>query len=123
MKEIIQHYLNALGTGDLGKIIQLFSDDAIIHSPLYGDVLAKIFFTDLFADTSQSEISLLNTFTNLEKPGLFAAHFRYFWILKNGAETSFECIDIFQFDEQGKIKEMTIIYDTWHIRDGFKGLA
>jgi pimeloyl-ACP methyl ester carboxylesterase len=34
--------------------------------------------------------------------------------------TSFECVDIFRFDENGKIKELTIIYDTSKIRTSFE---
>ncbi|MEP7110405.1 MAG: nuclear transport factor 2 family protein [Ferruginibacter sp.] len=123
MNHIIQQYLDGLESGNPEKILQLFSDDAIIHSPLYGDSLAKAFFKRLFSDTYQSEITLLNIFNSLDKPDLYAAHFRYQWILKSGAITLFECIDVFQFNEQGKIKEMTIIYDTHNSRTMFESLS
>jgi ketosteroid isomerase-like protein len=123
MKNIIQEYLTGLESGDPQKMLRLFSDDAVIHSPLYGDVPAKDFFKGLFADTNESEITLLNIFNSIDKAYLCSAHFRYNWILKNGIETSFDCIDVFQFDAEGKIKELTIIYDTYKNRDGFESLV
>ncbi|MEJ7586431.1 MAG: nuclear transport factor 2 family protein [Ferruginibacter sp.] len=120
MKDIIQQYLQYLQSGNLEKIYGLFSADAVVHSPLYGNISAMFFFERLFADTHQSGITLLNIFTNEDKAGLFAAHFRYHWILKNGAVTKFECVDIFQFNEGNKITELTIIYDTGKFRDDFE---
>ena len=53
------------------------------------------------------------------KPNVAAGHFKYDWILKNGEKTFFECVDIFKFDEKGKISELTIIYDTSKIKNSF----
>ena len=116
MKSTIHIYLEGLQSANEEKIISLFSDHAMIHSPLYGDKFAKEFFKVLFADTFQSEIKLLNIFQNPDRPGSYAAHFNYTWTLKNGAISHLECVDIFQFDELGKIIEMTIIYDTYQTR-------
>ncbi|MEO5891861.1 MAG: nuclear transport factor 2 family protein [Ferruginibacter sp.] len=122
MKNIIQQYLQALESGDEEKITRLFADNAIVYSPLYGEVQANHFFKGLFADTSRSEITLLNTFSSLDNPETCAAQFRYDWTLKNGTETNFDCVDIFQFDDQDKIKSLTIIYDTYKIRGKFEDL-
>jgi hypothetical protein len=40
----------------------------------------------------------------------------YDWVLKDGTPTYFECVDIFQFAQDGKIKQVSIIYDTAKIR-------
>jgi len=123
MKDIILQYLEALESGSVEKLTRLFSDEAIIHSPLYGDLRANDFFKRLFADTNRSIIHLINIFSSIDRASLFTAHFRYDWILKSGAAASFECMDIFQFNEQGKIKELTIIYDTNKIRGQFEALS
>ena len=122
MRNIIQQYLHGLELGDADKITILFSEAGIVHSPLYGDMLAKDFYKDLFADTKQSAITLLNIFDNTEKPNVYAAQFRYDWMLKDGSKTNFECVDVFQFDEKNKITELTIIYDTYKLRDIFENL-
>ena len=122
MKNIIRQYLDNVESGDAEKVIALFSEDAIIHSPLYGNQPARHFFTKLFADTNRSIITLLHIYRSVDNEELYSAHFRYDWILKNGAATSFECIDIFRFDQQEKIKELTIIYDTSKIRSQLEEL-
>ena len=122
MRNIIQQYFKGLELGDATLLILLFSENGIVHSPLYGDMHAKNFYNDLFADTTQSSISLLNIFDNSEKSNVFAAHFIYEWMLKDGNKTKFECVDIFQFDTQSKISELTIIYDTYQVRRIFNKL-
>ena len=63
--------------------------------------------------------NIINIFVSINNPRTAAAHFRYHWILKNGTPVSFECVDVFQFDDNGKIRELTIIYDTSKIRAFF----
>jgi len=120
IEKAIKEYLRGLEIGSADEIIKLFSPDAIVHSPLYGDVKAKKFYQELFKDTSKSKITLMNIFVSQNNPQIAAGHFRYDWILKDGTSTSFECVDIFRFDENGKIKELTIIYDTSKIRTSFE---
>ena len=122
VQNIIQKYFRALESCDANTLTSLFSTNGIVHSPLYGDRPARDFYNDLINDTTASTISLLNTFTNPKKPNIYAAHFRYDWTLKDGSKTNFECIDIFHFDKQSKITELTIIYDTHKLRSIFDNL-
>lgn len=119
IKEIIEKYLKGLEEGSYDNIINLFSSEAVINSPLYGKVKATNFYKELFKDTSNSKITLLNIFKG-ENPHIAAGHFRYDWILKDGTKTTFECVDIFRFNENEKITELTIIYDTSKIRNPFE---
>ncbi|MFZ7101494.1 MAG: nuclear transport factor 2 family protein [Peptococcaceae bacterium] len=112
MKQIIEKYLAGLQAGNYEEIIKLFSAEAQVHSPLYGKVKAGKFYTDLFNDTSKSTITLRNILLNQDNPSVGAGHFRYDWIMKDGTPTSFECVDIFNIDQSGKIEKLTIIYDT-----------
>ncbi|MCK4636954.1 MAG: nuclear transport factor 2 family protein [Methanomicrobia archaeon] len=113
-------YLQALEEGSYEDIIELFTDDAVINSPLYGNIKALTFYKELFKDTTKSTITVLNLFTSKENKNAGAAHFRYEWILKDGTPTSFECVDTFQFSDDNKIKHLTIIYDTYRIRQHFE---
>ncbi|MBI5228365.1 nuclear transport factor 2 family protein [Candidatus Micrarchaeota archaeon] len=115
---VIKKYLRALEEAD-SSIIGLFSPNAIVNSPLYGKVNATSFYKDLFKDTTNSKITLMNIFKG-ETPTVAASHFRYDWVLKNGSKTSFECVDVFHFDKNGKISELTIIYDTFKLRGIFE---
>src|SRR3989338_189143 len=122
IEKTIKEYLKGLEVGSADKIIKLFSHDAIVHSPLYGEIQAKKFYQDLFKDTSKSKITLINIFVSQSNPNVAAGHFRYDWILKDGTPNSFECVDVFRFDEDGNIKELTIIYDTSKIRTAHEAM-
>jgi len=122
IEKTIKEYLKGLEVGSYEHIIKLFSPDAVVHSPLYSDIKAKKFYQNLFEDTSKSKINLINIFVNPKKPQVAAGHFHYDWILKDGTSTSFECVDIFQFTQNGKIKELTIIYDTSKIKTSFENM-
>jgi len=122
IEKTIKEYLKGLEVGSANEIIKLFSQDAVVHSPLYGEIQAKKFYQDLFKDTSKSKITLMNIFVSQSNPHVAAGHFRYDWILKDGTPTSFECVDVFRFDEDGNIKELTIIYDTSKIRTAHEAM-
>ncbi|HNP22839.1 MAG TPA: hypothetical protein PKM63_15705 [Panacibacter sp.] len=120
---VLYNYFKGLEMGDTVMILESFAVNAMIHSPLYGDVPAKEFYTKLFNDTRQSDIALLNIFEGRDNNYTAAVHFKYHWILKDGTPTHFECVDIFKFDEERKIVDMTIIYDTSKLRSAFKQLV
>jgi len=120
---VLYSYFKGLEMGNTGLILEGFAENAIIHSPLYGDVPAKKFYARLLNDTRQSDITLLDMFESKENNYTAAVHFKYHWILKDGTPTHFECVDIFKFDESGKIADMTIIYDTAKLRTAFEQLV
>jgi hypothetical protein len=122
LKDAIYNYFKGLETGNKELVLSVFANNAKVHSPLYGDQQATVFYTKLFADTTQSDITLLNIFESTENSYTAAAHFKYHWILRDGTATHFECVDVFKFDESGKVADMTIIYDTSKIRTSFEAL-
>lgn len=88
---------------------------------MYGQIDAARFHQELFSDIQSSKIALKNTFANPENDNTAAAPFVYSWTLKDGTLVHFECIDVFEFIPQSnKIQFLTIIYDTYHTRAGFK---
>ncbi|MBN1276614.1 MAG: nuclear transport factor 2 family protein [Deltaproteobacteria bacterium] len=120
VKEICRQYLDALNEGSLEKILSLFDQDAVVVSPLYGEMSAARFYKDLFADTSRSETRLLNIFHSVSGSSDMALHFYYLWTLKNGKAVEFECVDVFEISwDSNKIKRLKIIYDTAAIRADF----
>lgn len=120
-KNVAKAYFQGLEKGSHEDVIKLFASGARVHSPLYGQIDAVRFYKELFADTQSSKITLKNTFINPENENTAAAHFVYSWTLKDGTLVHFECVDIFEFVPQSdKIQCLTIIYDTYHTRVGFK---
>jgi len=121
LKETIKKYLSALEKSDYENLINLFVPNAIIHSPLYGEVEAEKFYEDLFKDTNKSVITLKDIFMN-EDNSKGAVNFLYDWTLFDGSPVSFDCVDIFKFTSDGKIQELTIIYDASQTRPKFDKL-
>lgn len=120
LRKIIETYFESLETANMQTLKNLFAKDAIIHSPLYGDMPFEKFYADLFNDTAQSAITLLDVFESVNSGNVAAAQIKYEWTLRNSTSTSFIAVDIFQFNEESKITEVTIIYDTFKTRDAFQ---
>jgi hypothetical protein len=110
-KEIANKYIDYLEKGDIKKIINLFNDNGIVDSPLYGIKKADKFYHELSSDTSNSKLHLLGVFENNESNNI-ALYFTYKWTLKNNEKVEFDVVDIIEFDTNNKISKLKIIYDT-----------
>lgn len=116
-EKVLTQYTQALERGSYKDVIALFAEDAVVNSPLYGKVRAPDFYRDLLTDTTTSTITVHHVFSGKH---CGAAHFSYEWVLRDGTKTAFECVDIVEFSDDGKIRELTIIYDTYNIREAFE---
>lgn len=118
MEKAVRTYLDCLVRADLSVLLGLFAPEAIVVSPLYGEMSAKHFYPDLFADTRTSVITLHTIFTN-PVASKAVVHFHYGWTLADGSKVGFSCVDIFQFNANGQITRLEIIYDTAATRPAF----
>jgi len=118
--DIYKQYLDALNESSLEKVLALFDPDAVVVSPLYGEMPATTFYKALFADTNRSETKLLNIFHSIGENSSVALHFHYIWTLKNGKIVEFDCVDIFEITpDKNKFTKLKIIYDTAPVRADF----
>ena len=118
--EICMRYLDALNEGSLEKVLSLFDTNAVVVSPLYGEMPATTFFKVLFADTNRSETKLLNIFESISGNTSLALYFHYIWTLKSGKIIEFDCVDVFEITpDKKKFTKLKIIYDTVPIRADF----
>lgn len=118
MKDTINAYLKRLEAGEFTDLLDLFHPDAVVVSPLYGERPAADFYRELFEDTDHSILTPLRIFTDpANRSG--AAYFLYEWVMNNGRHVSFPVVDLFDFDEAGRILQLTIIYDTALTRAAF----
>ena len=104
-------YLNYLEKGETAQIIHLFHPDGVVESPLYGTKNATDFYTQLATDTHQSIIHIKGIYEKKNASDV-VLYFTYEWTLKNNQKTTFDVVDIIEFDAQMKIKKLKIIYDT-----------
>lgn len=117
----VHDYLAALEAGDVQRILTLFTADAIVHSPLYGEMPAGEFYPALFADTAESKLTL-KTVLHGDHEGwpTVAFWFDFNWTLANGSPAPFSVVDIAKLNSDGLITELHIIYDTSPIRPLFE---
>jgi len=111
LKKIATAYLESLEKADLEGVLALFAVDGQVISPLYGAKPAREFYSRLFEDTQQSKLTHLQTFEAMDPPQL-CLFFHYGWTLAHGKEVDFEVVDVITLDEEKKISELKIIYDT-----------
>ncbi len=107
---IIRRYLSAMEASDLQAVLACFADDAIITSPLYGEMAVAPFYKKLFADTTRTEVRVHNIYQSPSKANCWAAHFGYVWERHDQPRLDTELIDLFEFDPAtGKIIALRII--------------
>ena len=112
----IRTYLLELERGDAEAICALFTPDAQIFSPFLGWMHPAQFFAKVNAASGESKITLIDICVSSTGARRATAYFIYDWGLKDGSAVQFECVDVFEFDANGHIERMFIVYDTHPIR-------
>ena len=110
-KKAMNDYLDAFTRGDLNGVLSLFNDNAVVISPTAGAKSPKDFYPALMERSKGTTFKLKLAFDG-ETPNTAAILFDYNKALPGGGTKTFDCVDIFKFDADGKIAEMKIIFDT-----------
>jgi hypothetical protein len=110
-KEVAIKYIAFLEEGNMNDLLQLFSENGTVDSPVYGIVNAKKFYTKLSNDTLLSELNLKGIFEENDSNKI-ALYFNFKWTLKNKKQVDFDVVDIIEFNDSNKITYLKIIYDT-----------
>lgn len=120
--DLVATYLRALTTADAGLVLGLFADGGIVHSPLYGPRSARDFYTALFADTSQANLTLKSVMSGMNQAGQTTVSFwfHFDWRLPSGVAAPFDVVDVATLGSDGKIRELHIMYDTVDVRPAFE---
>ncbi len=121
-EEVAKKYLFYLEKSEMDRVINLFTKDGVVTSPLYGTQPAKTFYKKLADDTNSSKLKFDGLFFE-ENSNRISLLFDYQWELKNGKKVEFKVVDIIELNVEHKIKKLTIIYDTIHSKPVTEGLA
>ena len=116
----LRRYLDCLQRGDIEGLIALFAPEGFVVSPFLGTMRARPFFEKLAQSSTRSVITPIELFAGSrdESCSRAAAYFRYDWTLKGGQMVTFDCVDVFEFEQaSGLFGSMTILYDTHPIRE------
>jgi len=114
--EVVQRYLSRLEASDVEAITALFAPGAKIYSPFLGWMDPRPFFIKVREASGQSRIETLDILVSAHGGPRAIAYFIYHWQLKDGGDVHFNCVDVFDFDANGLIECMTIMYDTHPVR-------
>ena len=120
--DLVAAYLRALSTADSGLAVSLFTEDGLVHSPLYGALPAREFYPALFADTSQANLTLKAVMRGEDQAGRMTVSFwfHFDWRLPSGTAAPFDVVDVATLAPDGRVKELHIIYDTVDVRPAFE---
>lgn len=120
--DLVATYLRALTASDASLILSLFADGATVHSPLYGPMLATEFYPALFADTTESRLTLKSVMQGVDDVGKTTVSFwfHFDWRLPSGTVAPFDVVDIATVSADGKVQGLHIIYDTVAVRPVFE---
>ncbi|WP_444978803.1 nuclear transport factor 2 family protein [Acrocarpospora macrocephala] len=120
-ERLVAGYLDALAAADADRALSLFAPGGIVHSPLYGTLPAQEFYPALFADTSESRLTLRATMTG-KRDGrtVVSFWFDFDWTLASGEPAPFTVVDVAELDDEGRITRLHIVYDTAPIRGAFE---
>lgn len=120
---IANSYLAALEEANLDKVLALFSENAMVISPLYGPRRATEFYPELFEDTSSSKLTLKGVMQGKTTSGeteLISIWFHFDWTLADNQPAPFDVVDVLEVDpKSGLISTLHIVYDTFNIRGKF----
>lgn len=120
---IANKYLEALEEANIEKVLSLFTPDALVSSPLYGERKAADFYPELFEDTSSSKLTLKGVMegkSTRDCTDLISIWLYFDWTLANGEPAPFNVVDVLEVDKGSRlITKLNIVYDTFNIRSSF----
>lgn len=114
--DTIRRYLACLQASDVEGLVAVFSADARVYSPFLGWMDPRPFFTKVVEASGQSRIETHDILVSASGASRAAGYFTYHWQLKDGSQVKFDAVDVFDFDAEGRIRCMTIVYDTHPVR-------
>ena len=120
--ELVREYLRAIGAADLDGVAALFTEGAVVHSPLYGPMPARPFFARLFADTASAELTLRAVMHGTDTSGatMVSFLFHFDWRLPSGVAAPFDVVDVARLSGDGLVEELHLVYDTVAVRPAFE---
>ena len=121
-QQLAEAYLGALGRADLPALLGLFSEGALVHSPLYGPTPATDFYPALFSETAESRLTLRGVThgTMADGTALVSIWFHFDWRLPSGRKAPFDVVDVLELANDGRIAGLHIVYDTAEVRPTFE---
>lgn len=116
IEQIVLRYLAGLEQADCVALLNLFSDQALVNSPLFGELFARDFFVKALPTGISAKIQEYEIFQNTSNPSRFSLRFLVCWKLAGVEFPAIRCVDTFEIDDNLHIKELEIVFDTHLLR-------
>ncbi|HVL75046.1 MAG TPA: nuclear transport factor 2 family protein [Noviherbaspirillum sp.] len=126
--EQVRKYREAVLSGNLAAVLELFEPAATVSDPIAGHGSAQEFHTCLFRKRRRAIARLRNVLDGLDK-NVIGLQFSYTWVLDDGNTLTAEGVTLFELaPETGRFTKLTLIYDASDLRRhlpraDFEGLA
>ena len=110
---LIEKYIHAMESSKPEALIELFTVDGTVDSPVCGLKPAQQFYHDWLKETKSVRVTVLNKFINPENPCSIALHLiLHMTLARNNDDVSFPVVDVFDLnDASDKIKKLNILFD------------
>lgn len=118
--ELCVRYVDALGQGDLGAILDLFTPDATVLSPIYGAMNAREFHEAFLSDSERARPEVRGVFDHANNGRGAALHISLHWTFADRETVEFEAVDLFEVSPEGRFRKMTIVYDSQPVRKAWQ---
>jgi hypothetical protein len=110
---VIHAYCKALHENDEAAMLSLFAPGARVHSFLVGEKPAPEFFKNLFANSRRVHFVVHKIWVDDSAvPHTGVLHLSFDAVWREKATLHVEAVDLFEFDDAGRITSLRIILDT-----------
>ena len=120
--QLVMKYLKEFEERSLEGVLALFTPDAVVHSPMFGRVPAREFYTAFFKDSAKADVALLGVLGRGETAsgGAITGYWaRFSSTFVTGARHQFDLVAVMELNG-GKISAFHIVMDTAFIRSTFE---
>jgi hypothetical protein len=119
--EVSLRYRLAVKERNLDAVLETFSDDAVIETPLKGVIKPKPYHEWLFAQVKDQVVKVQNLYQALNGDISISIHSQYEWVLNDDEVIKFGVVSLFEFTEDRlKIRKMSNFYDTFKVRSALE---
>ncbi|MFA0809929.1 nuclear transport factor 2 family protein [Microbulbifer epialgicus] len=121
VQSLCRKYLSALEKGDLEALLALFTKDAMVFSPIFGECRVVDFYSYVIKATKDRSMTLKNIMLGVVDPNQVAVYVSYTRAVENNKPATIDTVDVFDLAaDLSAFSSVTIIYDTAPVRGDFK---
>lgn len=113
---MIREYYRILQKHSYDPLMTLFSKEAVIVHPIFGNMPATDFFKILLDRAKSHEIAILTLFSALEQRNRMAVYLNAKFTTKDNTKFDEHSVHIFDFSTEGLIEKLTVVIDTYPFR-------